>query len=59
MQKKVRKLDKDIEARLRRIKEVEDTMRLKQNIIRELAKNSVTRSTDKQKFHKKRAKLET
>uniref|UniRef100_A0A1A9WR33 Kinesin-like protein costa n=1 Tax=Glossina brevipalpis TaxID=37001 RepID=A0A1A9WR33_9MUSC len=58
IQKKVRKLDIDIEARLRQIKEVEETMQLKQNIIMELVKNSETRSTAKQKFHKKRAKLE-
>ncbi|KAI9583336.1 kinesin-like protein costa [Glossina fuscipes] len=58
IQKKVRKLDIDIEARLRQIKEVEETMQLKQNIIMELVKNSDTRSTAKQKFHKKRAKLE-
>ncbi|XP_065369544.1 kinesin-like protein costa [Calliphora vicina] len=58
IQKKLRKLDTDIEARLRQIKEVEETMQLKQNIITELIKNSDTRTTAKQRFHKKRAKLE-
>uniref|UniRef100_A0A1I8P1W9 Kinesin-like protein costa n=1 Tax=Stomoxys calcitrans TaxID=35570 RepID=A0A1I8P1W9_STOCA len=58
IQKKLRKLDADIEARQKQIKEVEETMQLKQNIITELIKNSDTRTTAKQRFHKKRAKLE-
>lgn len=58
IQKKLRKLDTDIEARLRQIKEVEETMSLKQNIITELIKNSDTRTTAKQRFNKKKAKLE-
>ncbi|TMW40340.1 hypothetical protein DOY81_014580 [Sarcophaga bullata] len=58
IQKKLRKLDTDIEARLRQIREVEETMSLKQNIITELIKNSDTRTTAKQRFNKKKAKLE-
>ncbi|XP_073811039.1 kinesin-like protein costa [Musca autumnalis] len=58
MQKKIRKLDADIEARQKQIKEIEETMQLKQNIVTELIKNSDTRTTAKQRFHKKRAKLE-
>ncbi|CAD7012111.1 unnamed protein product [Ceratitis capitata] len=58
VQKKLRKLDTDIEARQRQIQEVEQTMQLKQNIITELVKNSDTRSTAKQRFHKKKSKLE-
>uniref|UniRef100_A0A1I8MMP9 Kinesin-like protein costa n=1 Tax=Musca domestica TaxID=7370 RepID=A0A1I8MMP9_MUSDO len=58
IQKKLRKLDADIEARQKQIKEIEETMQLKQNIITELIKNSDTRTTAKQRFHKKRAKLE-
>ncbi|XP_067627997.1 kinesin-like protein costa isoform X2 [Eurosta solidaginis] len=59
IQKKLRKLDTDIDARQRQIQEVEQTMQLKQNIITELVKNSDTRSTAKQRFHKKKSKLET
>ncbi|XP_036333543.1 kinesin-like protein costa [Rhagoletis pomonella] len=59
MQKKLRKLDTDIEARQCQIQEVEQTMQLKQNIITELVKNSDTRSTAKQRFHKKKSKLES
>lgn len=58
IEKKLRKLDADIEARQKQIKEIEETMQLKQNIITELIKNSDTRTTAKQRFHKKRAKLE-
>ncbi|XP_053965215.1 kinesin-like protein costa [Anastrepha ludens] len=59
IQKKLRKLDTDIEARQNQIQEVEQTMQLKQNIITELVKNSDTRSTAKQRFHKKKSKLES
>ncbi|XP_014098211.3 kinesin-like protein costa [Bactrocera oleae] len=59
VQKKLRKLVTDIEARQRQIEEVEQTMQLKQNIITELVKNSDTRSTAKQRFHKKKSKLES
>lgn len=58
IQKKLRKLDTDIEARQRQIKEVEQTIQLKQNIITELVKNNDTRTTAKQRFNKKKGKLE-
>lgn len=58
VQKKMRKLLADIEARQRQLKEIEQTMQLKQNIISELVKNRETRSHAKQRFHKKKAKLD-
>lgn len=58
IQRKLRKLDVEISARFKQIKEVQTTIQLKKNIISELIKNSDTRSHAKQKFYKKRAKLE-
>ncbi|EDW09997.1 kinesin-like protein costa [Drosophila mojavensis] len=58
LQKKMRKLNAEIEARQRQLKEIEQTMQLKQNIISELVKNRETRSHAKQRFHKKKAKLD-
>lgn len=58
VQKKMRKLHADIEARQRQLKEIEQTMQLKQNIISELVKNRETRTHAKQRFHKKKAKLD-
>ncbi|EDW60975.1 kinesin-like protein costa [Drosophila virilis] len=58
VQKKVRKLHAEIEARQRQLNEIEQTMQLKQNIISELVKNRETRSHAKQRFHKKKAKLD-
>lgn len=58
VQKKMRKLHAEIEARQRQLKEIEQTMQLKQNIISELVKNRETRSHAKQRFHKKKAKLD-
>ncbi|KAH8418422.1 hypothetical protein KR222_009865 [Zaprionus bogoriensis] len=58
LQKKLRKLHAEIEARQRQLKEIEQTMQLKQNIISELVKNRETRSHAKQRFHKKKAKLD-
>ncbi|XP_034653656.1 kinesin-like protein costa [Drosophila subobscura] len=58
LQKKLRKLHAEIEARQRQLKEIEQTMQVKQNIISELVKNSDTRSHAKQRFQKKKAKLE-
>ncbi|XP_034107665.1 kinesin-like protein costa [Drosophila albomicans] len=58
VQKKMRKLHAEIEARQRQLKEIEQTMQLKQNIISELVKNRETRSHVKQRFHKKKAKLD-
>lgn len=58
VQKKMRKLNAEIEARQRQLKEIEQTMQLKQNIISELVKNRETRSHAKQRFHKKKAKLD-
>nr|Q292S8.2 RecName: Full=Kinesin-like protein costa; AltName: Full=Kinesin-like protein costal2 [Drosophila pseudoobscura pseudoobscura] len=58
LQKKLRKLHAEIEGRQRQLKEIEQTMQVKQNIISELVKNSDTRSHAKQRFQKKKAKLE-
>lgn len=58
MQKNLRKLHTEIEARQRQLKEIEQTMQLKQNIINELVKNRDSRSHAKQRFHKKKAKLD-
>ncbi|XP_033156342.1 kinesin-like protein costa [Drosophila mauritiana] len=58
LQKKLRKLVAEIEGKQRQLREIEETIQVKQNIIAELVKNSDTRSHAKQKFHKKRAKLE-
>ncbi|XP_016970472.2 kinesin-like protein costa [Drosophila rhopaloa] len=58
LQKKLRKLIAEIEGRQRQLREIEQTIQVKQNIIGELVKNSDTRSHAKQRFHKKRAKLE-
>ncbi|XP_017839477.1 kinesin-like protein costa isoform X2 [Drosophila busckii] len=58
LQKKLRKLLAEIEARQRQANEIEQTMQLKQNIITELVKNRDTRSHVKQRFNKKKAKLE-
>ncbi|XP_043640461.1 kinesin-like protein costa isoform X2 [Drosophila teissieri] len=59
LQKKLRKLVAEIEGKQRQLQEIEETIQVKQNIIAELIKNSDTRSHAKQRFHKKRAKLET
>ncbi|XP_017132869.1 kinesin-like protein costa [Drosophila elegans] len=58
LQKKLRKLVAEIEGKQRQLREIEQTIQVKQNIIGELVKNSDTRSHAKQRFHKKRAKLE-
>nr|XP_017002205.2 kinesin-like protein costa [Drosophila takahashii] len=58
LQKKLRKLVAEIEGKQRQLREIEQTIKVKQNIIGELIKNSDTRSHAKQRFHKKRAKLE-
>ncbi|KAH8372597.1 hypothetical protein KR009_000585 [Drosophila setifemur] len=58
LQKKLRKLRTEIEGRQRQLHEIQQTMQVKQNIIGDLLKNRDTRSHAKQRFHKKRAKLE-
>lgn len=58
LQKKLRKLAAEIEGRQRQLREIEQTIQVKRNIIGELVKNSDTRSHAKQRFHKKRGKLE-
>jgi len=58
LQKKLRKLVAEIEGKQRQLREIEQTIKVKQNIIAELVRNSDTRSHAKQRFHKKRAKLE-
>ncbi|XP_055906112.1 kinesin-like protein costa [Eupeodes corollae] len=58
IQKKLRKIATDIEAKQRQIKEVEHTISLKQNIIIDLVKNNDTRTTAKNRFNKKKGKLE-
>ncbi|XP_017049856.1 kinesin-like protein costa [Drosophila ficusphila] len=58
LQKKLRKLVAEIEGKQRQLREIEQTIQVKQNIIGELVKNSDTRSHVKQRFHKKRSKLE-
>uniref|UniRef100_A0A1I8M567 Kinesin motor domain-containing protein n=1 Tax=Musca domestica TaxID=7370 RepID=A0A1I8M567_MUSDO len=56
--KKIRKLDANIEGRMKQIEELEKTIQLKQNIIMDLVETSDTRTTAKQRFHKKRNKLQ-
>ncbi|KAH8389918.1 hypothetical protein KR200_003948 [Drosophila serrata] len=58
LQKKLRKLAAEIEGRQRQLREIEQTIQVKRNIIAELVKNSDTRSHAKQRFNKKRGKLE-
>uniref|UniRef100_A0A1I8NXR1 Kinesin motor domain-containing protein n=1 Tax=Stomoxys calcitrans TaxID=35570 RepID=A0A1I8NXR1_STOCA len=58
MKKKMRKLDASIEGRMKQINEIQETIQLKENIITELIKTSDTRSTAKQKFQKKRTKMQ-
>ncbi|KAH8279470.1 hypothetical protein KR026_010858 [Drosophila bipectinata] len=58
LQKKLRKLGAEIEGREKQLHEIQKTMKVKQNIIGELVKNSDTRSHAKQRFNKKRGKLE-
>ncbi|XP_075169295.1 kinesin-like protein costa [Haematobia irritans] len=58
VKKKLRKLNATIEGRLKQIKEIQETIQVKENIIAELIKNSETRSTAKQKFQKKKAKIQ-
>ncbi|XP_055385772.1 kinesin-like protein costa [Condylostylus longicornis] len=58
LQKKIRKIETDIEAKQRQIKELEQTMSLKQKLISDLIKNNDTRTTAKQRFNKKKGKLE-
>ncbi|XP_061402427.1 kinesin-like protein costa [Musca vetustissima] len=58
VEKKIRKLDANIEGRMKQIQELEKTIQLKQNIIMDLVETSDTRTTAKQRFNKKRHKLQ-
>ncbi|XP_073811799.1 kinesin-like protein costa [Musca autumnalis] len=58
IEKKIRKLDANIEGRMKQIQELEKTIQLKQNIIMDLVETSDTRTTAKQRFNKKRHKLQ-
>lgn len=58
IQKKLRKVVADLEATQRQIKELENTISLKQKLISDLIKNNDTRTSAKQRFNKKKAKLE-
>uniref|UniRef100_A0A1B0DFS3 Kinesin-like protein costa n=1 Tax=Phlebotomus papatasi TaxID=29031 RepID=A0A1B0DFS3_PHLPP len=56
--KKVQKIETDLEATRRQMKELEHTISLKQRLIEDLIKNNDTRTTAKQRFNKKKNKLE-
>lgn len=58
IEKKLRKVVADMEATQRQIKELEHTIALKQKLIGDLIKNNDTRTSAKQRFNKKKAKLE-
>lgn len=58
VQKKLRKINTDIDAKQRQMKELENTIALKQSLISDLVKNNDTRTTAKQRFNKKKTKLE-
>lgn len=58
LQNKLRKVMTDIEASQRQIKELENTIALKQKLISDLIKNNDTRTSAKQRFNKKKSKLE-
>ncbi|XP_059621326.1 kinesin-like protein costa [Phlebotomus argentipes] len=55
---RLQKIDTDVEGKKRQMKELEHTISLKQRLIEDLIKNNDTRSTAKQRFSKKRKKLE-
>lgn len=56
--KKWQKVATDMEATTRQIRELEHTISLKQKLIAELVKSNDTRETAKQRFQRKRGKLE-
>lgn len=58
-QKKLRKAATDLEGTQRQIKELEQTITLKQKLMGDLIKNSDTRSVAKNRFNKKKHKLES
>lgn len=58
IQKKIRKVVADLEATQRQTKELEHTINLKQKLISDLIKNNDTRTSAKQRFNKKKSKLE-
>lgn len=58
IQKKLRKVVADLEATQRQSKELEHTISLKQKLISDLIKNNDTRTSAKQRFNKKKSKLE-
>lgn len=56
--KKWQKVATDMDATTRQIRELEHTISLKQKLVAELVKSNDTRETAKQRFHRKRGKLE-
>ncbi|XP_030381722.1 kinesin-like protein costa isoform X2 [Scaptodrosophila lebanonensis] len=58
IEKKLRKVKAAIDVHQCQLKEIEQTMQLQKNYISEVLKNRETRIHAKQRFHKKKAKLE-
>ncbi|XP_051164488.1 kinesin-like protein costa [Leptopilina boulardi] len=56
-QKEVLKIQSDLEGAHKRIEELQSTIEIKERFIAEMIKNSDTRSSAKQRFHRKRTKL--
>lgn len=54
----IRQIEVDIEGALKRVEEFQHTIKIKQQFIKELMKNSETRASAKSKFQKKWRKLE-
>ncbi|XP_055694815.1 kinesin-like protein costa [Lutzomyia longipalpis] len=57
--KKVQKVETDLEATRRQMKELEQTISLTEELIEDLKKNNETRTMAKQRFNKEKTKLET
>ncbi|CAL1682006.1 unnamed protein product [Lasius platythorax] len=57
-QTQVKKIQSNLDGAHKRIEELQTTIKIKQRFIADMIKNSNTRSNAKQKFHRKRSKLE-
>ncbi|GAB0091587.1 Kinesin-like protein costa [Sergentomyia squamirostris] len=58
LMEKIKKIDTDLEATKRQIKELENTITIRKEVIEDLIRNSDTRTTAKQRFNKKKSKAE-
>lgn len=57
-QTQVKKIQSNLDGAHKRIEELQTTIKIKQRFIADMIKNSDTRSSAKQRFHRKRSKLE-